>query len=211
MLAPPKPPPDPEALIPEARERHRRRQLLTAASVAVAAALGLGIYAVTVGSDSSRSARSAPLGPGGVPLCRSSDISVSTQMLTGVISRGSNGLFVMTNTSSAACSLPLLPPSTSITRHGLRLPVQQMKGHGIFLASWAPLRATHLLKPGGEAAISSYWQNWCGAHSFRPMYTEHYRFDRQLSVSLPIGPHPFCSDRGGPSTVRVSRPLLVRG
>jgi hypothetical protein len=42
------------------------------------------------------------------------------------------------------------------------------------------------------------------------MFTEHYRFDSQLSVSVPIGPHPFCSNRSGESTIRVSRPILVR-
>jgi hypothetical protein len=69
---------------------------------------------------------------------------------------------------------------------------------------------THFLKPGVEAAISSYWQNWCGSHSYRPMFTEHFRFDKKLAVGFCIGPHPGCCDRGGPSTIRVSRPLLVR-
>ena len=211
MIAPPKSSAhdEIEALIKEARARQLRRRLLAAAGVAVAAAIALGIYASTTG-NSNPTTGAAPIGPDGVPLCRSSQISVSHPMLVGVIERGRSGLFVMTNKSGSACSLPLSPPIASITRHGARLPVRQVGGHGIFLASWAPLRATHLMKPGGRAAISSYWQNWCGDHSYRPMYTEHYRFDSQLSVSFPIGPHPFCSSRSGSSTIRVSRPLLVR-
>ena len=132
-------------------------------------------------------------------------------MLIGVIEEGRPGLFVMTNKGSSPCSLPLRPPRASVTQHGVPLPVRQVGGHGIFLASWEPLRATHLLEPGGRAAISSYWQNWCGSHSYRQTFTEHFRFGGQLAVSVPIGPRPFCSDRGGPSTIRVSRPILVRG
>jgi hypothetical protein len=213
MIAPPKPPAhdELEALIKEARERQLRRRLLGAAVVAIVAAIALGVYAVTLGGHSPRTAQPARTGPGGVPLCRSSQISVSVPMLVGVVEKGRTGLFVMTNKGGSACSLPLRPPTASITRHAGRLPVHQVGGHGIFLSSWEPLRATHLLEPGGRAAISSYWQNWCGAHSYRPIYTEHFRFDNQLSVSLQIGPHPFCSRRSGPSTIRVSRPLLVPG
>jgi hypothetical protein len=211
MIAPPRPPAhdELEALMKEARQRQLRRRLLGAAGVTVAAAIALGIYALTLG-NSNRSTEAAPIGPGGVPLCRSSQISVSLPMLTGVIEEGRTGLFVMTNKSGSPCSPPLRPPRASVTRHGARLSVRQVGGRGIVLASWEPLRETHLLKPGGQAAISSYWQNWCGSHSYRPMFTEHFRFDNQLAVSFPVGPHPFCSDRGGPSTIRVSRPLLVR-
>lgn len=193
----------------EARQRQLRRRLLGAAGVAVAAAIALGIYAFTIG-NSNRDTGAAPIGPGDVPLCRSSQISVSIPMLSGVIEEGRTGLFVMTNKSGSRCSLPLRPPRASVSRHGARLPVRQVGGRGIVLGSWEPLRETHLLKPGGRAAISSYWQNWCGSHSYRPVFTEHFRFDNKLAVSFPIGPHPFCSDRGGPSTIRVSRPLLVR-
>jgi len=209
MIAPPKPPAHDElaALMKQARERQLRRRLLGAAGVAVAAAITLGIYALTIGDSSVESALN---GPGGVPLCRTSQISVSFPMLIGVISPGRTGLFVMENKSSSACSLPLRPPTASVTHHGVRLSVRQVPGHGVFLGAWAPLRATHLLQPGGRAAISSYWQNWCGAHSYRPMYIEHYRFGSQLSVSFPIGPHPYCAARGAPSTIRVSRPILVR-
>ena len=123
MIAPPRPPShdELEALIKEARERQLRRRLLGAAGVAVAAAIGLGIYALTIG-DSNRSTGAAPSGPGGVPLCRSSQISVSIPGLTGVIEQGRTGLFVMTNKSGSACSLPLRPPTASVTRHGVRLP-----------------------------------------------------------------------------------------
>jgi len=212
MIAPPKPPAQDEleALIKEARERQLRRRLLGAAGVAVAAANALGIYALTIGA-SNRSTGSAPSGPGGVPLCRTSQISVSIPGLSGVIEEGRTGLFVMTNKSNSACSLPLRPPTASVTHNGVRLPVRQVTGRGIVLASWEPLRVTHLLQPGTRAAVSSYWQNWCGARSYRPMYIAHYRFDGQLSVSLPLGPHPYCAARGAPSTIRVSRPLLVRG
>ena len=211
MIAPPKPPAHDalEDLMEEARQRQLRRRLLGAAGVAVAAAIALGIYALTIG-NSNRSTGAAPIGPGGVPLCRTSQISISIPGLTGLIEEGRTALFVMMNKSSSPCSLPLRPPRATITRHGVPLPVRQVGGRGIVLARWEPLRATHLLKPGGRAAISSYWQNWCGDHSYRPMYTEHYRFDNQLAVSFPIGPHPFCSDRSGPSTIRVSLPLLVR-
>ena len=211
MIAPPRPAShdELEALLKEARQRQLRRRLLGAAGVAVAAAIALGIYALTIG-NSNRNTRAAPIGPGGVPLCRSSQISVSIPILAGVIEEGRTGLFVMTNKTGSPCSLPLRPPRASVTRHGARLPVRQVGGRGIVLGSWAPLRETHLLKPGGQAAISSYWQNWCGSHSYRPMFTEDFRFDSQLAVSVPIGPHPFCPDRAGPSTIRVSRPLLVR-
>jgi hypothetical protein len=212
MIAPPKPPveDDLEALMKEARARQLRRRLLGAAGVAIAAALALAIYAVTLGSGSSQSVRSAPLGSDGVPLCRSSQISLSYPMLTGLIEQGRTGLFVMANKGGAACSLPLRPPTASVSLHDATLPVRQVAGRGIVLGSWTPLRETHLLKPGGQAAISSYWQNWCGSHSYRQMFTEHYRFDSRLSVSVPIGPHPFCSNRSGESTIRVSRPILVR-
>lgn len=212
MIAPPKPPAhhELEALIKEARERRRRRRLLVVAGVAIAAAVGLVVYALIPAGGPNRSANSAPVGPGGVPLCRSSQISLSFPMLIGP-EEGRTGLFVMTNKNGSPCSLPLRPPRTSLTLHGVRLPVRQVGGRGIVLSGWEPLRATHLLKPGGKAAISSYWQNWCGSHSYRPMFAEHYRFDSQLVVSFPLGPHPFCSDRSGPSTIRVSRPLLVRG
>ena len=211
MIAPPRPPAQDqvELLIKEARERQLRRRLLGAAGVAVAAAIALGIYALTIG-DSDSSVGSAPNGPGGVPLCRTSQISVSFPMLIGVISPGQTALFVMENKSGSACSLPLRPTTASVTHHGVRLSVRQVAGHGVYLGAWAPLRATHLLQPGGRAAISSYWQNWCGSHSYRAMYIEHYRFDSQLSVSLPLGPHPYCAARGAPSTIRVSRPILVR-
>lgn len=211
VVAPPKPPShdDLEALIKEARGRQLRRRLLGAAGVAVAAAIVLGTYALTT-ENSNRSAGPALVGPGGVPLCRTSQISISLPMLSGLLERGRTGLFVMRNTSRTACSLPLRPPAASVTRHGARLPVRQVGGRGIVLARWQPLRVSHLLKPGGQAAISSYWQNWCGSHSYRTMFTEHFRFDSQLAVSFPIGPHPFCANRSGPSTIRVSRPLIVR-
>jgi len=194
----------------EARQRQLRRRLFGTVGVAVAAAIALGIYALTIG-DSGRRTEAASSGPGGVPLCRTSQISVNIPILSGLIEEGRTGLFVMTNRSRSQCSLPLRAPTASVTLKGARLPVRQVSGRGVVLASWQPLRATHLLKPGGRAAISSYWQNWCGSHSYRPMFREHFRFDHQLSVSFLIGPHPFCSNRGGSSTIRVSRSLLVRG
>src|SRR2546423_2281790 len=100
MIAPPKPPAHDalEDLMKEARQRQLRRRLLGAAGVAVAAAIALAIYSLTTGS-SNRSIEAAPIGPGGVPLCRSSQISVSLPMLSGVIEEGRTGLFVMTNKS----------------------------------------------------------------------------------------------------------------
>ncbi|HKD93459.1 MAG TPA: hypothetical protein VKB43_01980 [Gaiellaceae bacterium] len=208
MLAPPKPPA--ELLVKEARERHRRRRLLGAAVAAVATGIALGAFAVAGGFDRSRTAR-APIGPGGVPLCRTSQISVSYPMLIGVLGPGRNGLPVMTN-NGGTCSLPLRPPTARVAWHGTTLPTHQLPGHGIYLASWQPLRTVRVLQHGDKAAISFYWQNWCGPpHSYRPLLTVHLRFDSAFGINVPIGPRPSCVSRGAPSTIRVSRPLLVRG
>jgi hypothetical protein len=207
VLAPPKPPA--ELLVKEARERQRRRRLLGAAGVAVVAGLALGAFAVAGGFGQSRAAR-APVGPGGVPLCRSSQISVSYPMLIGVLGPGRNGLPVMTN-NGGTCSLPLRPPTAQVAWNGTTLRTHQLPGHGIYLASWQPLRTVRFLQHGQKAAISFYWQNWCGPpHSYRPLLTVHLRFDSELAINVPIGPRPSCTSRGGPSTIRVSRPLLVR-
>lgn len=211
MLAPPRPPSHDEfeALIPEARARQVRRRLLGAAGIAAVAALALGLYAVFGGTQRQSTSRSRAGAAAG--LCRSSQISISVPGLSGVIEEGRTGLFVMMNKGSSPCTLPLRPPRATITRLGVPLPVRQVRGRGIVLASWQPLRTIHLLKPGDKAAISSYWQNWCGPpHSYRAMFAEHYRFDSRLTIALPIGPHPFCSDRRATSTIRVSPPLLAR-
>ena len=86
MIAPPKPPAhdELEALIKEARQRQLRRRLLGAAGVAVAAAIALGIYAFTIGGAQPKHAE-LRRSPSGVPLCRSSQISVSIPGLSGVI------------------------------------------------------------------------------------------------------------------------------
>jgi len=211
VLAPPKPPSDElELLIKEARARQvRRRRLLGAASVAIAAALGLGVYALVGGFNRQLNSGTSP--SGGVPHCRTSQISVSFPMLIGVMSRGRIILFVMTNKSGTPCSLPLHPPVARITWHGTVLPTRQERGKGIVYGSWEPLRVIRVLKPGGRAAISGEWRNWCGRpHSYRPMMTVHLRFDSEFRIAFPIGPAAFCASPGAPSTIRVSQPLLVR-
>ena len=211
MLAPPRPPQHDEldALIKEARARRLRRRRLVAVAVAIVAGLGIGIYAV-LGSFSGQSTTDGSPA-GSTLLCRSSQISVSYPMLIGVLSPGRNGLPVMTN-NGGTCSLPLRPPTARVEWHGTSLPTRQEPGHGIFLASWEPLRAVRVLQPGEKAAISFYWQNLCGPpHSYSPLMTVHLRFDSALAINVPIGPRPSCASRGAPSTIRVSRPLLVRG
>ena len=75
MLAPPRPPADPEALIPEARERQRRRQMVLAAAIAVAAGLGIAVYALVGGLGPKSTTNSSPRA--GAPLCRSSQLAAS--------------------------------------------------------------------------------------------------------------------------------------
>jgi hypothetical protein len=213
MAARPRPsfPDEREALIREARERQLRRRLLAAAGVAIVAALALAIYALATSRDTSTGI-GQPTGLGGMPRCRTSQISITFPMLVGVLSPGRNGLLVMTNKTNTACSLPLRPPRARITWRGTVLTARQEPGRGIVLASWQPLRTVRKLVPGQKAAVSFYWQNWCGRpRNYRPPFmTVHLRFDSVLAVSVPVGPHPFCAAPDKSSTIRVSRPLVVR-
>lgn len=214
MIAPPKAPPtdELEALIREARERQWRRRLLLAAGAAIALALGLGLYLLTT-SGGGPSATGGPGAPAGLPLCRSSQISVGRGNPIGVVSFGPTDWLTLTNKSGATCSLSTAgAPTVRITWHGRLLPTREEQRVTLHPGAWQPLRTVRVLRPGGKAGITYLWLNWCGPpHSDRPMMTAHLRFDRALSISFPIGPRPSCRSRGAPSVVEVSRPLLARG
>ncbi len=203
MLAPPKPPPDPEALIPEARERQRRRQLLTAASVAIAAALGLAIYAVTVGSDSNRSTGTAPLGRGGAPRCRSSQLAMSIggQGATQLTLGGA----LITNTGGEACALPNGRPVVRITWNGRPMHVAEPVPKPGEVQSGRP---AHVLAPGAKALISMRMGNWCG---FQAPGVPTFRlvFGHGLTLSGPGLGAPNCIGPGFPAFLDVSAPLVA--
>jgi hypothetical protein len=213
MIAPPKPPShdDTEALIEEARARQLRRRLLGAAGIAVAAAIALGLYALTAGGDSSRSTAPAPIGPAGVPLCRSSQLSRSIGDPIGP-QPGPTLWVVLTNTSRTACSLPVGTPKAWVTWQGKLLPTHERHLLGIRPAEWYPLRPISILKPGTKAGVTLEWRNWCAKpRSNRDLMRFHLRFDKVAGVSFSFGPRPACHAKGSPSTVLVSRPLDARG
>jgi hypothetical protein len=213
VLAPPPQPPraELEALIEQARARRRRRRLLAAGTLATGAGLALGIHAVLGGIGGPGDAGNSRVG--GVPLCRGSQISLVSggPTIIGPL-RGRQGLQEIENRGGSPCSLPQHPPAARITWHSMAFRVRQKSGRGVIPASWLPLRAVHVLESGGKAAVSLEWDNWCGPpHSFRPMTIAHLRFDRALTIAFSLGPRPPCTARAAPSTIRVSRPLLVRG
>jgi hypothetical protein len=213
MIAPPKPPTqdDLEALMKEARARQQRRRRLGAAGVAIAATLALAIYAITLGSGSKQSVRSAPLGPGGVPLCRSSQISSNLDIPDGLT--GLTAWLVLANHGTTPCSLPLRPPTVQITWHGSVLPTHEVHGRDLVDATWEPIRIVRVLQPKQRAAINFDWKNFCRTPrpSNRAIPTYRFRFDRALVLTAPFGPPASCLNPGAPPTPLVSRPILVRG
>jgi hypothetical protein len=212
MIAPPKRPAQDEleALMKEARARQLRRRLLGAAGVAIAAALALAIYAVTLGSGSSQSVRSAPLGPGGVPFCRSAQISSNLDIPDGLT--GLTAWLILANHGTTPCSLPLGPPTVQITWHGSVLPTHEVHGRDLLDASWEPIRIVRVLQPKQRAAINFDWKNFCGTPrpSNGAVPTYRFRFDRALVLTTPFGPPASCLNPGAPPTLLVSRPILVR-
>jgi hypothetical protein len=123
MLAPPRPPADPEALIPEARDRQRRRQLIVATGVATAAGLVLLVHALLAGSG----AKGTAAGSAGAnaPACRASQLSFSANG----VAMGMNGLEVqwhITDTGGRACALPAALPTAAFTLPGGKtIPITQ--------------------------------------------------------------------------------------
>ena len=195
----------------EARERQLRRRLLGAASLAITAAIALGLYALTAGGHSSQSTGSAPIGPGGVPPCRSAQLSRSIGDPIGP-EPGPTLWVVLTNTSRTACSLPGGAPKTWVTWQGRLLPTHERHRLGIRPAEWFPLRPISILRPGVKAGVTLEWRNWCAkTPSNRELMRFHLRFDKVAGVSFSFGPPPACLAKGSPSTLLVSRPLDARG
>jgi hypothetical protein len=59
------------------------------------------------------------------------------------------------------------------------------------------------------AGITFDWLNWCGKpHSYRPLMTGHISFGDAV-VSFSAGSKAICRTPGAPSTLQVSRPLVV--
>lgn len=202
MIAPPRPPShdELEALIKEARARQVRRRLLGAAAVAIAAALGLSIYAATVGG-SNRNNGAAPIGPGGVPLCRSSQLSMSiggqgaTQMVLGGA--------VITNAGGEACALPTGRPTVRITWQGRPMHVAEPVPRPGEVQSGTP---AHILAPGAKALISMRMGNWCGFQA-PGIPTFQLVFGHGLALSAPGLGAPICVNAGSPAFLDVSAPL----
>jgi hypothetical protein len=201
VLAPPEPPShdDLEALVKEARQRQLRRRLLGAAGVAVAAAIALGIYALTIG-NSTPGNEAAPIGPAGVPLCRSSQLS-SVPVAFGMAPGDVGGLGIK-NVGSVSCSLPRTP-RVAVYLGDRRLPVRQLPANGSVPDYREP--AVHVLAPGKRAAVVFLWSNWCGAAP-RGQATLRYFFGGGLVRSERWG-EPTCASPGSPSTLRVAGPL----
>ena len=213
MIAPPKPPPQDEleALIKEARERQLRRRLLGAAGIAITAGIALGLYALTVGGRPSQSTGPAPIGPAGVALCRSTQLSRTIGDPIGP-QPGPTLWVVLTNSSRTACSLPGGMPKAWITWHGKLLRTQERQRLGIRPAEWYPLRRISILRPGAEAGVTLEWRNWCAkTPANRELMRLHLRIDKAAGVSFSFGPRPACLAKGSPSTVLVSRALNARG
>jgi hypothetical protein len=207
VSSPPRPPAqdEPEALIPEARGRQQRRRLLALATVAVAVALGLGIYGAATGGGPLGTLHGS-LGLGGTPkTCRSWQLKTQSAFVSG---------FLLTNTSSSACSLPLGMPKVAVFWHGQRLAVRQTHGSVAYVSRMTQVVAlpvTHVLGPGKMGEIGFYWRNWCGPPTFRPWtpyrMTFSFRYGKGLfgSESQPFGLRP-CTDAGAPSTIAVTQP-----
>jgi hypothetical protein len=208
MIAPPQPPSydELEALFREARRRQLRRRLLAAAAVAVVVAAGLAIYALTLGGSPGPTTEDAR-GPGGVPLCRSSQLAAQVEWPAG---ETPDGWVLLTNTSGSPCSLAPGVPRVSITWGGKLMATHEVHRLGLHPSEWTPLRTAHVLRHGPKAWVTFAWLNWCGRrHSYRRLMRGHLRFGRAV-VSFDVGAHPPYQTCSSPSTVQVSRPLLVR-
>jgi hypothetical protein len=206
MIAPPRPPAhdELEALIKEARERQLRRRLLGAAGLAIAAALGLSVYAFATGAGHARTPTSSE-GPAGVPLCRSSQLSASSNW-NGAAGTLIN-FFTIANRSGSACSLPLLRPSATLWWHGSPLRVQESRpnnGFGLGPRS----KPLHTLAPDGRAVLYMQWSNWCGRPQRGLIANITLRFPGGLGVTARDVPgQPPCLARTRPSLLVVSRVL----
>jgi hypothetical protein len=131
MIAPPRPPANPEALIPEARDRQRRRRIFIAASVSGAAALGLAVFALFGALG-----RTGPGGPpqAGAQLCRSSQLDANASAEGGGLS--TNPIVVaITNTSGSTCALPTGGPAVDLLSRSVNLHPRQRLERGI---DWSP-------------------------------------------------------------------------
>jgi hypothetical protein len=195
MIAPPRPPSPgkPEALIPEARDRQRRRRLLGAAGVAVVAGVALGAYAVAGGFDQSRTAR-APVG--GVPLCRSAQLS--TVPLGFGMAPGDVGGLGVKNVSASSCALPGTPRVAAYA-DGTRLPVRQLPPNVSVPDNREP--RVQVLPPGKRAGL--VFRYWCRSPNWNARATLSYSFGGGLVLSQKSA-LPIC---GAPSTLRVAGPL----
>ncbi len=207
MLAPPRPPANPEALIPEARDRQRRRRVVVAAIIAAAAGSVLGVYAL-VGARERPRTTVTPRPPSPGAFCRTSQLSASMEWPTGPTT---GGWVVLWNTSDSACALPLGVPHAWITWNGKRLPTREEHRLGIRPADWMPLQTARTLRPGRKAGVTFAWLNWCGTpRSYMPLMTGHLRFGA-ANLSFRAGSHPPCQSPGTASVLQVSRLLRVRG
>jgi hypothetical protein len=151
--SPPRPPSaeELEALIREARDRQRRRRLLGAAGVAIVSAVGISLYAVTGGQTGTPAARKAP--GGGLPLCRSSQLSTSAS-LSGDAGTALDPTFI-TNTSNATCALPTGRPVVRITFRGKPIATRETSwGPSI---QWGTTPAGPVLKPGEKVYVELGW------------------------------------------------------
>ena len=207
MIAPPRPPHDPELLIREARERQLRRRLLGAAGVAVAAAVVLAVYALTIGDPAGGGPAPARAGQAAAPLCRSSQLagSIFFQGATGTLRGGVN----LRNTSGAACSLPDTRPGARISWDGRWLPTRE-----VALATPAPpvMSPTRVLGAGERATV--YWQWWsCGGPGPRaavnPGFQLSFRHGLLVTAISTDATPPFCGGLEGTRNLAVSRPQIT--
>jgi hypothetical protein len=195
MIAPPKPPvPEPEALIPEARERQRRRRLVGTVGVAVVAAVALGVYAIATRSDASRRNDSPSSALVTAPRCRVSQLSASAYGLNGGGFGTMNGFATLTNVSDNACSLPRGRPDVRIHWQGRIVPTRETRARS---NGQALLLAAH-----SRATIPLTWGNWCGKPSegtvswIRPTF--RLRFADGLEIHAPgsVATPPGCLGNG---------------
>jgi len=146
LSAPPRPPADPEALIPEARERQRRRQLIIAAAIAVTAGLGLAVYALFGGLGRKDTTHGSPLA--GVPLCRSSQLS-AFPFAEGMGTGGLEVQYQLVNRSGSPCALPAGLPTVAFALNGKTIPTAQRLVPPPYTAFGK--RAGRVLEPGRKA------------------------------------------------------------
>jgi hypothetical protein len=200
MIAPPKPPAQDELelLIREARERQLRRRLLSAAGVAIAAAIGLSVYALAIGGNSDSAPKAPSQGGAGAPLCRSDQLTASTELngATGSLL----GAVMISNTTTEACSLPTRRPRVLIAPPSKRSPLKES-------VSTLPASLAPRLKAGAMAEVFIQWSNWCG----RAPTAITVRFTGGLRVTAPlVDTQPPCRDASSPSGLAVSRLLRYR-